>query len=379
MAQKESNYVAEHTTFPTTEKEEQDKINVEKINTHIVDAKTIEVKETIQYTTKTYAVRTSNINENSEVAKSKIVKESDAIDDLKRDNQSSVESLCSSQNQETIYDDNGLNRDQYSNYDYPRPASIYENSGDESTAIYVDRPNKFDHSLQEYYLNDVSNSPKLKTSLQTQIQENSDNFQNYLRKYNDGSGSTGSTESPVPPSIKSSNDDEEELGSSTWRRNSELIESQIRQDINEIDRTLELMSLDFDAPNKFVFDENEYDSLNEKLNQISPPPDSNKTSAEAVAEPKNKTPLQTNLQKTKSKNFVSPKDSPTYSNVFNISPTINNSRFLFDYADCRCTQLQYGNEGKKKDYSNINQLNLAMQYLFNLFLIHVVSNTLVDT
>ena len=294
------------------------------------------MKETIQYTTKTYAVRTSHSNENCVVSKSKILEESDGTDDVKRDSQSSLELLCSSQNQETIYD-NGRNKDQYANYDYPRPASIYENSGDESTAIYVDRPNKFDHTLQEYYLNDNFSSPKLKTSLQTQIQENSDNFQNYLRKYNDGGGSTGSTESPVPPSIKSSNDDEEELGSSTWRRNSELIETQIRQDINEIDRTLELMSLDFDAPNKFVFDENEYDSLNEKLNQISPPPDCNNSSAEATTGPKNWTPLQTNIQKTKSKNLVSPKDSPTYSNVFNISPTINNSRFSLDYAVCRCT------------------------------------------
>ena len=300
------------------------------------------MKETIQYTTKTYAVRTSHSNEHSKVASSKILEENDGTDDIKADNQSSLESLCSSQSQETIYD-NGRNKDQHANYDYPRPASIYENSGDESTAIYVDRPNKFDHTLQEYYLNDASNSPKLKTSLQTQIQENSDNFQNYLRKYNDGRGSTGSTESPAPPSVKSSNDDEEELGSSTWRRNSELIETQIRQDINEIDRTLELMSLDFDAPNKFVFDESEYDSLNEKLNQISPPPDSNKSSTEAVADPRNKTPLQTNIQKTKPKKSASPKDSPTYSNVFNISPSINNSRFLFDFAACRCTQLHYGN------------------------------------
>ena len=188
MALKEGNYVSEHATYPTTE--EQDKTNVEKINTHIVDAKTIEVKETIQYTTETYTVKTSHSKDRS---KGVTHTTSDEIEDLDRpkpiaefnDKDSGspiVESapLTSFQNQEEPINGDGNHKGQYATYDYPRPSSTYENSGDEleSTALYVDGLNDFDPALREYYLKDSSNSPKTRQFLQAQIQENSDNFQN---------------------------------------------------------------------------------------------------------------------------------------------------------------------------------------------------------
>ena len=293
------------------------------------------MKETIQCTSKTYTVKTSHTNEKLEGNSNVVLKEINDLETSKGEQHSSLESLCSSLSRDKIDDDTGRNISQYANYDYPRSASIYENSGDESAALYVDGPNDFDPSLREYYIRSNSNSPKPTNLLQTQIQENSDNFQNYLRKYADGGGSTGSTESPLPQSTKSSNDNEEELGSSTWRRNSELIETQIRQDINEIDRTLELMSLGFDTPNQFLFDESEYDALNKKLNQISPPPDSKSNSKAAAAEPNTKRIVETTSPKVNSK---ASKTSPTYSNVFNLTPTINNSRLLSNWNDCRCTQ-----------------------------------------
>ena len=242
-------------------------------------------------------------------------------------------SLNPTQNQEENNDGDERIKDQYTTYDYPRPSSVYENSGDEleSTALYVDGPHDFDPALREYY----SNSPKTKNLLQAQVQENSDNFQAYLRKYGDGGGSTGSTESPLPQSTKSSHEDEEELGNSNWRRNSELIETQIRQDINEIDRTLELMSLECDTPNQFLFEEREYEALNKELDQINPNKESNYEYGDCQSiNPK----IEDTNQVEPTKNISSfSRDSPTYANVFNLTPTIN-TRFLLS-KECRCTQF----------------------------------------
>ena len=78
-------------------------------------------------------------------------------------------SLNPTQNQEENNDGDERIKDQYTTYDYPRPSSIYENSGDEleSTALYVDGPHDFDPALREYY----SDSPKTKNLLQVQVQE----------------------------------------------------------------------------------------------------------------------------------------------------------------------------------------------------------------
>ena len=284
------------------------------------------MKETIQYTTNSYTVTTSHSNKKSKSIENISLKDTEDLDEQKREKLSSSESVRSSRNQGSINDDNERNKDQCATYDYPRPASIYENSGDESPALYVDGPNDFDQALREYYVRDNSNSPKPKNQLQSEIQENSDNFQNYLRKYGDGNGSTGSTESPAPYSTKSSNDDEEDLSGSNWKRNSEFIETQIRQDINEIDRALEFMSFDFDTPNQFVFDENEYDAINKELNSISPAPSNNSSTKEVVSQQSAKNPTEKDYPKSKPNNSVLSNNGPIYTNVFNITPTINSSR-----------------------------------------------------
>ena len=137
-------------------------------------------------------------------------------------------------------------------YDIPKEES-------DLIPFYVDGTDNFDSDLRDYYLEKRAKSKDGGSPLHNQIQENSDNFQQYLRKYDDKLGSAGSTDSPVPNSIKSydEEDEKEEDDISTMRRNSELIESQILQDINDIERTLESIQYNEIPPEpktKFVFD-----------------------------------------------------------------------------------------------------------------------------
>ena len=125
--------------------------------------------------------------------------------------------------------------------------------------FYVDGTDNFDSDLRDYYIEKRSKSKDNGSVLHNQLQENSENFQQYLRKYGDKLGSTGSTNSPVPISLKSydEEDEEEKDDIPTMRRNSELIESQILQDINDIERTLESIQYNEIPPDpkkKFVFD-----------------------------------------------------------------------------------------------------------------------------
>ena len=139
----------------------------------------------------------------------------------------------------------------------------YDGPKEESDLIpfYVDGTDNFDSDLRDYYIEKRAKSKDGGSPLHNQIEENSNNFQQYLRKYDDKLGSTGSTNSPVPISLKSydEEDEEEEDDISTMRRNSELIESQILQDINDIERTLE--SIQYNEippdPNKNFFDGND--------------------------------------------------------------------------------------------------------------------------
>ena len=137
----------------------------------------------------------------------------------------------------------------------------YDGPKEESDLIpfYVDGTDNFDSDLRDYYIEKRAKSKDGGSPLHNQIQENSDNFQQYLRKYDDKLGSTGNTNSPVPNSLKSydEEDGEEEDDISTMRRNSELIESQILKDINDIERTLESIQYNEIPPDpkkKFVFD-----------------------------------------------------------------------------------------------------------------------------
>lgn len=137
----------------------------------------------------------------------------------------------------------------------------YDSPKEESDLIpfYVDGTDNFDSDLRDYYLQKRAKSKDGGSPLHNQIQENSENFQQYLRKYDNKLGSAGSTNSPVPNSLTSydEEDEEEEDDISTMRRNSELIESQILQDINDIERTLESIQYNEITPDpkkKFVFD-----------------------------------------------------------------------------------------------------------------------------
>ena len=140
----------------------------------------------------------------------------------------------------------------------------YDGPKEESDLIpfYVDGTDNFDSDLRDYYIEKRAKSKDGGSPLHNQIQENSDNFQQYLRKYDDKLGSTGNTNSPVPNSLKSydEEDGEEEDDIFTMRRNSELIESQILKDINDIERTLESIQYNEIPPDpkkKFVFDGND--------------------------------------------------------------------------------------------------------------------------
>ena len=308
--------------MPTTE---HTKINVEEINTHNVDV-SIEVKETIQYTTEVVRVQVPDIVKDkniddehiSEYNKEKTRSDTNNTDeDIPSTDSSSIAS--SHEKGDNVRPDT-IKKKEDRIFDFPSKESVYENLGDESKNIplYVDTTDNFDSDLRDYYLDKHSDSEKVESSLQEQIQDNSNNFMKYLRKYGDGHGSTGSTDSPVPYSLKSSNEDEEE-DISSWRRNSELIEKQIVQDINEIDRALELMGLEYDIPNQFIFDGRDVKEASvESTTQTE-----NISDVKESIQPKQRVD-QKDYKGTEEQDSVDLEIDTSYSNVPSFTPPINN-------------------------------------------------------
>ena len=117
----------------------------------------------------------------------------------------------------------------------------------------MDRTDHFDSSLKRRYLSRHCKPQEEEPSLQDRIKENSNNFSTYLKKYGDNIRSDKNTVLPVTGNTVSRKTSKEEDEIVTQEAQTE---SQIIQDINNIEHTLQLMqydTLDYDVPKQFSF------------------------------------------------------------------------------------------------------------------------------
>ena len=165
------------------------------------------------------------------------------------------------------------NKAKFGSCDRPGRQSVYENveAGIGNITLYEAGTDNFDSVARDNYLTKQYNPPEEKPSLQDKIKENSDNFSTYLKKYGDNTGSARNTVPSVRHSIKLSNE-EDDILSLEVRKSSLETESQIIQDINSIEHTLQLIqydTLDYDVPKKFSLNGNDAEVLY-MINQSTP-------------------------------------------------------------------------------------------------------------
>ena len=269
MIQKESNL--SESAISTAIKHNTTK--VDEINKCSVDV-SVEVGKTIKYTSEIVSVQGPNITK-SQTDTNISFKDSDKnITEIANSNggnyyednpisflTSIKPTSCSENYNSHIYDQ------QNQSCHMPRTRSFYENVQDglEDIPLYVDGTDNFDSAVRDYYLSRHSKPQKEEPSLQDRIKENSDHFNTYLKKYGDNIGSSRNTDPPVLYSTKSSNA-EVDILTLEAESQTEATESQIIQDINTIEHTLQLIqyaNLDYDVPKQFSLDSNDAEVLQE--------------------------------------------------------------------------------------------------------------------